>query len=240
MTTAERSARSKREQKARGTTLATGASLAVLAVLPLIFWYAPPERDQGDAHRIIYLHVPSAWIMFIAFIVVAAASVMVLAKRNDYERWDRIAVSAAEVGVMFATVMITTGPIWAKKAWGTWWEWDARLTSAFVLFLVYIGYLAFRSLSPPGERRARLAAVIGIVGALDIPVVHFAVIWWRTIHPEPEVLRPEGSILPTEALTTLYLSFLAFLILFAALLILRMRIEESRHRVNLALGATVA
>jgi heme exporter protein C len=225
----------------RGLTLPILAAVAVLGALPLIFFYAPPEESQREAHRILYLHAPAAWLMFLAFFIVAAASVMVLARRDDWERWDAIAVSSAEVGVVFATAMITTGPIWAKRAWGSWWEWgDARLMSAFVLFLMYVGYLVFRSISPPDERRARLAAVIGIVGALDIPVVHFAVVWWTTIHPEPEVLRPGGSILPPESLNTLLASFTAFTLLFVALLVLRLRIEQARHRVNLALAGAHA
>jgi len=213
------------------------AVAVVLATLPLIFLYAPTETNQREIQRIFYIHVPSAWIMFLAFIVVAAASVMVLAKRNDYARWDRIAISAAEVGVVFSVIMLVTGPIWASKAWGVWWVWDARLTSSLVLFLIYVAYLLFRSLSVPGERRARLSAVIGIVGAIDIPVVHFAVVWWRTQHPEPTVLSPAGPQLPDEMLLTLLASFLAFNVLFVALLVLRMRIEAARDRVGSALGA---
>ncbi len=221
----------------RSIVLPVFAVGAVTVALGLIFLYAPTEAVQGDVQRIFYVHVPSAWIMFLAFIVVAAASVMVLARRNDWERWDRIAVSAAEVGLVFSAIMLTTGPIWGRRVWGVWWVWDARLTSSLVLFLVYVGYLLFRSLSPVGERRARLAAVIGIVGAVDIPVVHFAVVWWRTLHPQPTVLGPEGPTLPTEMFTTLLVSFAAFVVLFVALLVLRMGIEESRHRVELRLGA---
>jgi heme exporter protein C len=220
------------------------AVAAVLGALPLIFLYAPTELNQGEIQRIFYLHVPSAWIMFLAFIVVAAASVMVLARRNDWERWDRIAVSAAEVGLLFSVIMLVSGPIWASKAWGVWWVWDARLTSSLVLFLIYVGYLLFRNLSTPGERRARLAAVVGIIGALDIPVVHFAVVWWRTQHPEPTVLNPAGPQLPSEMLWTLLAAFIAFNVLFVALLVLRMRIETARHRVELMastpIGAGVA
>lgn len=212
------------------------AVAAVGATLPLIFLYAPTEQVQREVQRIFYVHVPAAWVMFLAFIVVAAASVMVLVRRRDWERWDRIAVSAAEVGVVFALIMLTTGPIWASRVWGVWWVWDARLTSSLVLFLIYVGYLLFRNLSTPGERRARLAAVIGIIGAVDIPVVHFAVVWWRTQHPSPTVLSPEGPQLPGEMLLTLLASFVAFNVLFVALLVLRMRIEAAANRVGFALG----
>lgn len=212
------------------------AVAAVLGATMLMFFYAPTESLQGEIQRIFYIHVPNAWMMFLAFIVVGAASVMVLAKRRDWERWDRIAVAAAEVGIVHSVIMLITGPIWAHKVWGVWWVWDARLTSSLVLFLIYVGYLLFRNLSVPGERRARLAAVIGIVGVVDIPVVHFAVVWWRTQHPDPVVLSPSGPQLPGEMLTTLTLSFVAFAILFASLLALRMRIESARHRVGLVAG----
>jgi heme exporter protein C len=222
--------------KRASLTLPLAAALSVLAVIPLIFLYAPTELNQGEVQRIFYVHVPTAWVMFLAFIVVAAASVMVLAKRDDWERWDRIAVSAAEVGVVYSVIMLVTGPIWASKAWGVWWVWDARLTSSLVLFLIYVGYLLFRNLSVPGERRARLSAVIGIIGAIDIPVVHFAVVWWRTQHPEPTVLSPSGPQLPSEMLWTLLASFVAFNVLFVSLLVLRMRVETARQRTELALA----
>lgn len=224
-------------ERDRSLALPLLAVFGVLATLPLIFLFAPTELNQGEIQRIFYIHVPTAWIMFLAFIVVAAASVMVLAKRDDWQRWDRIAVSAAEVGVLFSVIMLTTGPIWASRAWGVWWVWDARLTSSLVLFLIYVGYLLFRNLSVPGERRARLAAVIGIVGAVDIPVVHFAVVWWRTQHPEPTVLNPQGPQLPGEMLWTLLAAFIALNILFVALLLLRMRIETARHLVETAHGS---
>lgn len=219
-----------------GFTVPAVAILGVAVALALIFFYAPTEVIQGEVQRIFYVHVPTAWIMFLAFIVVAAASVMVLIRRDDWERWDRMALSAAEVGVVFSLIMLTTGPIWASRAWGVWWVWDARLTSSLILFLVYVGYLLFRSLSVPGERRARLAAVVGIVGVLDIPVVHFAVVWWRTQHPEPTVLGPEGPQLPGEMLVTLLVSFAAFLVLFVALLGVRMRIEAARQTTARALA----
>jgi heme exporter protein C len=216
------------------------AVAGVMGALALIFLYAPTEAVQGDIQRLFYVHAASGWNAYLAFFVVAGASVMVLARRNDWERWDRMAVAGAEVGVLFTTLVLTTGPIWAGRAWGTWWVWDARTTSTLVLWLIYAGYLLFRTLSPPGERRARLAAVIGLIGAVDIPVVHFAVTWWRTQHPEPTVLRPGGPDLPGSMFLTLGVTFLAFMVLFVALLVLRMNVESSRTRVELALeGARV-
>jgi heme exporter protein C len=208
------------------------ALAGVTAAMLLIFLYAPTERLQGNIQRIFYIHVPSAWIMYLAFIVVAASSVLVLARRTDWERWDRMGSAAAELGVVFTTIVLTTGPIWGHRVWGVWWVWDARLTSTLVLWLIYVGYLVFRSLTPAGERRARLSAVIGVIGAVDIPVIHFAVIWWRTLHPLPTVLRPGGPQLPGSMLLTLMVSLVAFTILFVSLLVLRMQIAAARDRVD--------
>ncbi|MEX0874780.1 MAG: cytochrome c biogenesis protein CcsA [Actinomycetota bacterium] len=208
-------------------------AVALVAVaLGLAFFYAPTEAVQGDVQRLFYIHAPTAWVMYLAFIIVAAASVMVLARRDDWERWDRIAVAAAEVGLLFISLVLAVGPIWGHRVWGTWWVWDARLTSTLILWVVYAGYLIFRATSAPGERRARLSAVIGLVGALDIPVVHFAVYWWRTQHPVPTVLRTGGPELPGNMLLTLLVSLAAFTVLFGALLVMRLRIEEARQRVD--------
>ncbi len=210
------------------------AVAAVLGALGLILLYAPAEAVQGDIQRLFYIHAASGWNAYLAFFIVAGASVMVLIRQSDWERWDRMAIAGAEIGVLFTTLVLLTGPIWAGRAWGAWWVWDARTTATLVLWLVYAGYLLFRTLSPPGERRARLAAVIGLIGAADIPVVHFAVTWWRTQHPEPTVLRPGGPDLPGSMLLTLAVTFVAFMVLFAALLVLRMKLESTRARVEVA------
>lgn len=220
------------------------AAAAMLGSLALIFLYAPTESVQGEVQRIFYIHVPSAWLAYIAFFIVAGASILVLARRDgargpgavppEWERWDRIGVSAAEVGVVFTTIVLTTGPIWARRVWGVWWVWDARLTSTVVLWLIYVGYLVFRSTMPPGERRARLSAVVGLIGAIDIPVVHFAVTWWRSQHPDPTVLRAGGPDLPGSMLLTLLASFIALAIVFFALVVLRMRIEQTRAALEAA------
>ena len=193
----------------------------------MAFFYAPTEAVQGQVQRVFYIHVPTAWVSYLAFIIVALASVLVLRGR-DAERWDRIAGAAGEVGLVFTTVFLVTGMIWAKRAWGIAWAWDVRLTSALVLWLIYGGYVLFRSLNPPGERRARLSAVIGIIGAIDIPIVHFAVLWWNSAHPPPTVLRPGGPDLPGSMLLTLMVSLVAFTILFAAMLVARISLEEER------------
>lgn len=206
------------------------ALVSVGAALGLAFLYAPTEILQGEVQRIFYVHVPAAWLAYLAFAVVALASVLVLVRGPG--RWDRIAGSAAEVGVLFTTMVLVTGPIWGYPVWGVWWVWDARLTSTLVLWVIYVAYLLFRTLTPPDDRRARLSAVIGIVGAVNIPIIHFSVVWWRTQHPEPTVLRPGGPALPDEMLYTLLASLGAFTILFACLLLLRVRIADMQARVD--------
>jgi heme exporter protein C len=218
----------------RSPALPVLAVAAFTAALAMMFFYAPTEALQGNVQRIFYIHVPSAWISYLAFIIVAGASILVLARPATRERWDRIASASAEVGVVFTTIFLASGIIWARRAWGVWWVWDARLTSTAVLFLIYVGYLLFRSMSDPGERRARLSAVIGVVGAIDIPVIHFAVTWWTTQHPGPTVLNPEGPDLPGSMLLTLLVSLAAFTLVFGALLVLRVRLEEARTRLELA------
>jgi heme exporter protein C len=205
------------------------ALVSVVIAMGMAFFYAPTEAVQGHVQRVFYIHVPTAWISYLAFIIVALASLLVLRGR-DAERWDRVAGASGEVGFVFATVFLVTGMIWAKRAWGVAWAWDARLTSALVLWLIYGGYVLFRSLNPAGERRARLSAVIGIIGAVDIPIVHFAVLWWNSAHPAPTVLRPGGPDLPGSMLVTLLVSLVAFTVLFAALLVARISLDEERQQ----------
>jgi heme exporter protein C len=212
------------------SALPYAAFVSVVIALGMAFFYAPTEAVQGHVQRVFYLHVPTAWVSYLAFIIVAAASVLVLRGR-DVERWDRIAGASAEVGLVFTTVFVVTGMIWAKRAWGVAWSWDARLTSALVLWLIYGAYVLFRSFTPPGDRRARLSAVIGIIGAIDIPIIHFAVLWWNSAHPGPTVLRPGGPDLPGSMLLTLMVSLVAFTILFAALLVTRIRLDEERTQI---------
>ncbi len=218
----------------RSLKLPIVAALGVTVAIFMAFFYAPTEAVQGDVQRIFYVHVPSAWVMYLAFFVVAAASVLVLARPNEWRRWDAIAVSCVEVGLVFLTIVLTTGPIWAGRAWGVFWAWDVRLTSTLVLWLIAVGYLIFRSQSPSGERRARLCAIVGIVGAIDIPIIHFAVEWWTSQHPGPTVLNPSGPQLPGAMLVTLFVSLIAFTLLFAALVAMRVRIEQARQRLELS------
>jgi heme exporter protein C len=205
-----------------------GLALLNIAVgLYMAIWYAPMERTMGDAQRIFYFHVPSAWVAFLAFFIVFVASLMYLWREE--RRWDAVAQSAAEIGVVFATLVLFTGPIWAKKAWGTFWVWDARLTTTLVLWMIYIGYLMLRG-TAEGDRRARFAAVLGIIGFLDVPIIYLSVTWWRTQHPTLVVSEP-GGLMP-EMTQTLMAALLSFTLLFVFLLIQRVRLEQTRDQVN--------
>ncbi|MDQ3216612.1 MAG: cytochrome c biogenesis protein CcsA [Actinomycetota bacterium] len=208
---------------------------SVAAALLLVFFVAR-EADVtmgGQLQRIFYFHVPSAWIAYLSFAIVFLASIAYL--RTGACRWDLLAHAAAEIGIVFTTLVLITGPIWARPVWGTWWQWDARLTSTLVLWLTYIGYLFLRSLASDQAAVGRLAAVVGIVGFLDVPIVHFSVQWWRTLHPSgPTVANPTtGSGLGAPELTAFFASLLAFTLLFCWLLSLRLRIGRLAQRVEL-------
>jgi len=208
--------------------------LGAFALLPIsmaaIFLYAPTERVQGHVQRIFYLHLPLAWIAYLAFFIVFISSVLYLLKRSDH--WDWLAHAAAEVGVVFTTLVLLTGAIWARPVWGTWWSWDARLTTTLVLWFIYVGYLMLRSYVADERRGARYAAVLGIVGFLDVPIIHQSVTWWRTLHPEPVVLAAGGPAMPPSMLQSFALSMLGFTLLFLWLLEQRYRLERTRHELQ--------
>ncbi len=201
--------------------------------LYMALFYAPMERTMGDAQRIFYFHVPSAWIGFLAFFIVFVSSLMFLWKRE--RKWDALALSAAEIGVIFTTLVLLTGPLWAKKAWGAFWVWDARLTTTLILWMIYVGYLMLRS-SAEGERRARFAAVLAIVGFLDVPIIYISVQIWRTMHPQ--LLVTESGGLAPQMTQTLMVCLLSFTFLFAFLLIQRLRLEQARDQVHFLREAT--
>lgn len=196
--------------------------------LYMALFYAPTEKTMGDVQRIFYFHVPSAWVGFLAFFVVFVASIMFLWKRE--RKWDALALSAAEIGVVFITLVLLTGPMWAKKAWGVFWVWDARLTTSLILWLIYIGYLMLRS-TADDQRRARFAAVLAIVGFIDVPIIFVSVQIWRTMHPEL-LIGSEGGLAP-QMTQTLMVCLLSFTWLFAHLLIQRLRLEQARDQVNI-------
>ena len=203
----------------RGLAISLAEFLGLAAVYVLALGYTPVEARQGMAQKIFYLHVPAAWSALMAFSLVGVASALYLWLHDP--RLDRFAAASAEVGVAFSAVMLTTGPIWAKPIWGTWWTWDARLTLTLFLFFLFIGYLALRaSVHDPAER-ARFSAVVGILGMLLVPFIHLSVYLFRTLHPQPVVLKPSAPSLPPEMLRTLLVSTAVFTVLYVGLVTLR-------------------
>jgi heme exporter protein C len=203
------------------------ALLNIAVALYMALFYAPREATMGDAQRIFYFHVPSAWIGFLAFFIVFIASLMYLWKRE--RKWDALALSAAEIGIVFTTLVLLTGPLWAKKAWGAFWVWDARLTTTLILWMIYVGYWMLRN-SAEGERRQRFAAVLAIVGFLDVPIIYLSVELWRTMHPT--LLIGESGGLAPQMTQTLMVALLSFTLLFVFLLIQRVRLEQMRDQVS--------
>jgi len=210
--------------------LGLAAAATMLWSLYLVFFYAPTEREMGIVQRIFYVHVPSAWVAFLAFGIVALCSLGYLWLRD--ERLDAIAVAAAELGLVFATIMLTTGPLWGKIAWGAWWVWDARLTLTLLLWFIYVGYFILRGATESPERGKRFAAILGVVGALDIPLIHMSVQWFRSQHPKPVIMNPEGPTAAPEIVQTLLVSLLAFTLLFFSLLLARYLVARLQERVD--------
>jgi heme exporter protein C len=206
------------------TRLLDAAAVAATAAGLAMAFTAPPDRLQGDLQRLMYVHVPAAWIAYLAFAVTLVGSVAWLRTRRD--RWDRLAASAAELGVVFTALALALGAIWGKPVWGVWWTWDPRLVTTALLLLVYLGYLGLRRATPDPEARARRAAILGVVAFVQVPIVHLSVLWWRTLHQPPTVLRPGDPAIDHTMLLALAVNVLAFSLLFAALL--RRRIELAR------------
>ena len=204
--------------------------VSMIAALYAAFLYAPREKTMGDVQRIFYFHVGSWWIAFLAFGVVFGASIAYLATRKRL--YDSLALSSAEIGVIFTSIGLITGPLWAKPAWGIYWTWDARLTTALVLWLIYVAYLMLRRYVPEEEKRANLAAVAGIIGFIDVPIVHFSIRWWRTQHPQPVVMGGPGSGLDPMMFQALMISLAAFLFLYLWLLEKRLSIERAQEEID--------
>ncbi len=203
----------------RGLLLSGAALLMLAGIWVLIFAATPIERSQGIAQKIFYLHVPAAWCALLGFSVVGIVSLLYLWLKDP--RLDLFAASAAEVGVLFSVVMLTSGPLWARPVWGTWWQWDARLSLTLLLFFLFLGYLSLRSAVQDPAERARFSAVIALLGLVLVPFVHLSVYLFRTIHPLPVVLKPSAPSLPGSMLTPLLLSLLVHTLLFAGLVLAR-------------------
>ena len=185
-----------------------------------IFFFAPTDYLQGPVQRIFYLHVSAAIAAYGCFAVVLVGGIIFLRTENPVA--DRFARAGALVGLVFTTVTLVMGMLWAKPIWGTFWTWDARLTSTLVLWMIYAGYLLVRRLSDPGRQSARLAAVVGIFGFIDVPVVHFSVTWWRTQHPGPIIVN---DALPPQMLATFLFTLACTLVLAGVMIAIRYRIE---------------
>jgi heme exporter protein C len=206
--------------------------VSMLAMLVGAVVAAPREAAEGEVQRLFYIHAPSATAMYLAFGVVFVASLLVLWQRDL--RYDVVARAAASVGVLFTAIVLATGSIWGRPVWGAWWAWDARLTSTLILFLMYSGYLLARGLADArDEEAARYAAVFAIVASLDIPIVNMSVRWWRTLHPQPIVMRlPGEQALPTSMLVVFMLGMVAILSLAVWLIALRAETERLAVRVG--------
>ena len=202
----------------------------VVAAAYASFYVAPEERTMGPIQRIFYFHAASAWAGMTAFLVCFVANLAYVLRRN--QKWDWVGVSAAEVGLTFTTVVLITGPIWAHPVWGIWWTWDARLTSTFVLWLLYVSYLLLRSLLEEPERRALLSALFGIFAFLDVPLVFGAIRWWRTQHPQPVIMGSPGSGLEPTMRKVFFFSVLAIHALMVLLLSERFRLERIRGKIQ--------
>lgn len=216
-----------RSTATRGTRI-----LGVLTIVSMVWLvafglgFSPADRDQDEAVRLLYVHVPTIWVAYLAFVVTAIASAMVLFKRRSNPLgWDRVAGASAEFGTAFVAVTLVIGALWGRLTWGVFWQWDARLTTTALLFVTYIGYLAVRRLDGTHQQRAKRSAVIGLVAVLEIPLVHWSVRLWRSLHQEATVLNTRGDIeMDGLMLFSLFIGVIAFSCLYAWLMMHRTRV----------------
>lgn len=199
----------------------------ILVALYFAFIYAPVEKVMGAVQKIFYFHVASAWIAFFAFFVTFICSIFLLAT-NRYI-FDDIASSSAEIGIIFCSIVLITGPIWAKPIWGAWWTWDPRLTTTLILWFIYVGYLMLRKFVDEEDKRAKFSAALGVIGFIDVPIVFLSIRWWRTIHPN--VLQKGGGGLHPDMVTSLIVSLIAFTFLYLMLLNKNLKIKSLERKV---------
>ena len=199
---------------------------------------APPDQLQGDLQRLMYVHVPAAWLAYLSFAITFGASAGWLWRRTA--RLDRLAAGSAEVGVFFTGLTIVVGSVWGKPVWGVWWTWDPRLVTTALMFFVYLGYLALRRATLDPTVRARRAAVFGVLAFAQVPVVHMSVIWWRALHQPPTVLKPGDPSIDHWMLAALMLNVLAFTAVYAVLLRSRIRLAADEEALEAAHDAATA
>ncbi len=212
--------------------LAVLTALLFVVALYMVFIYVPNIKNLR-ADRIFYFHVPVDWSAFLAYFVVFISSIVYLRTRKD--KWDIVATSAVEIGIVFNTLMLVTGSIFARPNWGTWWNWEPRLTTALVLWVVYVGYLLVRGYASGRDQAARLSAVIGIVGFVDVPIVFLSTTWWQLQHPGHLVFETGG--LAPSMLATLMVSLSAFTCLFFVLLIERVSLKSAEAELRMLIDS---
>ncbi|MDE2794788.1 MAG: cytochrome c biogenesis protein CcsA [Gemmatimonadota bacterium] len=211
-----------------GLALVTSGVATILVAHWMMAFWVPNEATQGVVQRIFYVHVPAAWTMFIAVGIVALASAVYLWLKD--ERADAAAVAAGEGALIFGAIMLISGPLWGRLIWDTYWEWEPRLTLSLLLWFTYLGYFMVRgSVADPG-RAKRFAAVVAVVGSLNIPLIHVSVEMFRSLHPGPVVMNPEGPTLPADMLVTLLTMWAGFVMLFLGLFTFRYAVERLRRR----------
>lgn len=189
----------------------------------------PQDAIQGQLSRILYVHVPGAWLAYLAFGITMAASAMYLWRSTLV--WDRLAASSAEIGVYFTGLTLVLGMIWGKPTWGVWWTWDARLTLTAIMFFVYLGYLALRRTTDDIDARAKRSAILGVLAVVQIPLVHFSVVWWRSLHQAPTLLRPARPDMDGEMLLALLISVAMFTLMYIAMMVKRMELARLEEKV---------
>ena len=217
------------------------APLTLLACGLWVFVFAPTETEQGFVQKIMYIHVPSVVVTYLAFFVTFAFGIAYLWKRLLV--FDRIAKVSAEIGLIFCAMVLLSGAIWGRPTWGTYWVWDARLTTTLLLFLIFLGYFLLRLSVQDREKEARFASVLGIIGFLDIPIVHKSVEWWRTLHQPSTLFKVEEGAakpaMPPELLYPLLASMFAMLLFYGYLMLLRWQMEENQDQLHEALAQEV-
>lgn len=220
-----------RAQRVMGIATLTG----LVATAATGLFVVPPDAAQGDVQRLMYVHVPAAWVTFFAFGIVFLASVAYL--KTGRIQWDRVAAASAEIGVQFCALTILLGSLWGRPVWGTWWTWDPRLTTTAVLLLIYVGYLSLRKVADSPARRAKWSAVVGVVGFLDVPIVHMSVVWWRSLHQQATVLRLGAPTITGSMLAALLLAFVTFSVAYGYLMAVRLRVGRLEDRSSVPVSA---